>query len=222
MTKYRLGYWLSSIALILTVVYLCTVLAILLFDKIPPGEPYQSLVSLITLVSVPVLIWLWVIIYASTEPEKHIFSLGSLALMIIFGTLTSLNRYVSLTVIPQALALGKTEGMSWFQPYGWPSIMAAMEVLAWGFYLGLAFFCLAPAFYEGKTERWIFWTLIISGVFCLAAALGQVLNSPLLNMLGIVAWGPGLIILLLLLMRWFRQLSNSQSVGKTKSSFPEF
>jgi hypothetical protein len=205
MTKYRLGYWLSSAALFLAIVYLFAVLAIILFDKMPPGEPYQSLVSVVTLGSVPVLVWLWVVIHETVPADKHLFSLGSLVMMIIFGTLTSLNRYVSLTVIPQAMALGKTEGLGWFQPYGWPSIMAAMEVLAWGFYLGLAFFCLAPAFGKGKLERLIYWTLIVSGVFCLAAALGQVLNNPLLNMLGIAAWGPGLVILLGLLMAWFRQ-----------------
>jgi hypothetical protein len=206
MTKYRLGYWLSVIGIILAFLYLLAVLAILLFDKMPPGELYQSLVSTVTLVSVPVLVWLWVIIHESTEPEKHLYSLGSLVFMVIFGTLTSINRYVSLTVIPQALAQGKTEGLSWFQPHSWPSIMAAMEVLAWGFYLGLAFFCLAPAFSRGKIERRIFWTLVVSGVFCFAAALGQVLNSPLLNILGIVAWGPGLITLLILLARWFKEI----------------
>jgi hypothetical protein len=36
--------------------------------------------------------------------------------MVIFGALTSLKRYVSLTVVPQATLLGKTEGFSWFEP----------------------------------------------------------------------------------------------------------
>jgi hypothetical protein len=204
-TRNRLGYWLSVIALTLAVGYLLAVLAIILFDRMPPSATYQNLVSVITLVSVPVLLWLWVIIHETLPADKHLFSLGSLVMLTIFGTLTSINRYVALTVIPQALALGKIEGIGWFQPYGWPSIMAAVEVLAWGFYLGLAFFCLAPAFVKGKLERFIFWTLIISGVLCLLAALGQVLNSTWLNMLGILAWGPGLITLFILLARWFKE-----------------
>jgi len=65
MTQYRLGGWLSTIVVILAVRYLLAVLAILLSDKVPPGEPYQSLVTGITLVSVPVLVWLWVIIHGS-------------------------------------------------------------------------------------------------------------------------------------------------------------
>jgi hypothetical protein len=205
MTRNRLGYWLSVISLILAVGYLLAVLAIILFDRMPPSASYQNLVSVITLVSVPVLLWLWVTIHETLPADKHLFSLGSLVMMTIFGVLTSINRYVSLTVVPQALAQGKTEGLGWFQPYGWPSIMAAMEVLAWGFYLGLAFFCLAPAFVKEKLERLIFWTLIISGVLCLLAVLGQVLNSAWLNILGILAWGPGLIMLLILLARLFKE-----------------
>lgn len=93
-------------------------------------------------------------------------------------------------------------------PYGWPSIMAAMEVLAWGFFLGLAFLFLAPVFRKGKLELAIFWTLIISGIFSLVAVLGQVMNSTVLNMLGIIAWGPGLIVLFSLLASWFRKSKN--------------
>ena len=213
MTKSRLGYRLSIADAILAFLYLVTVLGILLFDQFPPSPPYQRAAGWVVLVSAPLLIWLWVIIYEAMPAEKHILSLGSLCMMIIFGTLACLNRYVSLTVIPQAQAIGKTDGLDWFQIYSWPSIMAAVEYLAWGFFLGLAFICLAPAFGNGKLERFIFWTLIISGIFCLAAALGQVLHNIPLSMIGFLGWGPGLIIILLLLAKWFNQQEPVISTG---------
>jgi hypothetical protein len=199
------GFILSILSALLGTGYLLAILAAMLFDSIPPHEPFQSIISVVSLISVPGLIILWVAVDQVALSEKKFFSRASLALMIIFGTLTSLNRYVSLTVVPQAISQGMTDGLSWFQPYGWPSIMAASEVLAWGFYLGLALFCLAPVFVNGKLEKAIFWTLIVSGILCLVAALGQVLNHALLNMLGILAWGPGLITLLILLAIWFNQ-----------------
>jgi hypothetical protein len=106
--------------------------------------------------------------------------------------------------------MGVTDGLNWFMPYGWPSIMAAMEVLAWGFFLGLAFLFLAPVFRNGRLELAIFWILIISGVFSLIAMIGQMVNSVLLNMLGIVAWGPGLILIFSLLALWFKKSKPTQ------------
>jgi hypothetical protein len=204
MYKYRIGYWFSVLGAVLAIAYFLAIIAVILFDSFPPHDPYQSIISVISLISVPILVFLWVVISECSNPEKRIFTHGSLALMIIFGGLTSINRYVSLTIIPQAVQLGKTTGLEWFQPYGWPSIMAAIEVLAWGFYLGLALLCLAPAFSSGMIEKTIFWTLILSGIFCLVATFGQVLNIALLNILGVLAWGPGLIILLSMLAKWFK------------------
>jgi hypothetical protein len=51
-----------------------------------------------------------------------------LAYILIFATLTSINRYVALTVVRQSLAAGNTDGLQWFLPYTWPSIMLAGSV----------------------------------------------------------------------------------------------
>jgi hypothetical protein len=53
-------------------------------------------------------------------------------------------------------------------------------------------------------EKAIFWLLILSGVLCLLSSVGQVLNNAALNMLGIAAWGPGMIALTVLLAIWFK------------------
>jgi hypothetical protein len=211
MRKYRFGIWLSIIGCVLAITYFIAILLAAIFDTIPPHEPYQSIISAVSLVSVPGLVLLWVTIHESVPDSQRVFSLGSLSLMIIFGTLTSINRYISLTVIPQAMRIGVTEGLNWFQPYGWPSIMAAIEVMAWGLYLGLALFCLVPVFADSPAgsrswlEKSIFWTLLMSGGLCLVATLGQVLNNAILNLLGILAWGPGLITLMILLAIWFKK-----------------
>jgi hypothetical protein len=208
MSTLRVGYWLSLLGLLLGVAYFGLVIAALVSGDFPPVGVYQSLISVVTLFSVPGIVLLWVVIHQVTPAEKQVFSLGSLVLMTIFATLTSLNRYNALTTVPQATAMGKTDGLEWFLPYGWPSIMAAMEVLAWGFYYGLACLCLAPVFGKTKLEKGIGWTLVTSGGLSLVAALGQVVNSALLNMVGILAWGPGFILLLALWMRWFKKQEN--------------
>ena len=203
-SPHKLGYWMSIIEIVLAAIYLGSVAGMFISGTIPPAEPYISIVSIVSLASVPIFIFLWAILHSVSSPGKKVFTQTSLALIVIFGTLTSINRYIALTVVPQSQEMGITNGLNWFMPYGWPSIMAAMEVLAWGFFLGLAFLFLAPVFRKRKLEIAIFWTLVISGIFSLIAVLGQIMNSVVLNMLGIIAWGPGLIILFVLLASWFK------------------
>jgi hypothetical protein len=209
-SNHKLGYWTALLGFLLTLIYLAAVVRMFVSGTIPPAEPYISIISVVSLASVPIFVFLWVILHSVVLPEQKVFTQTSLALIVIFATVTSINRYVAMTVVRQSIDMGITDGLNWFMPYGWPSIMAAMEVLAWGFFLGLAFLFLAPVFRKGKLESAIFWTLIISGIFSLIAVLGQIRNSVVLNMLGIIAWGPGLILLFALLASWFRNSSQIQ------------
>lgn len=202
----RFGFWLALLNLAGGLLYFTLVALAALAGGLPPVEPYQTLVSAVTFLSIPGIVLLWVTLHRLTPIPQQLFSQASLVMIIIFATLTSINRYNSLTVVPQALALNQTRGLEWFQPYGWPSIMAAMEVLAWGFYFGLACLSLAPAFWNSnRLEKTIAWVLLACGSLSLLSALGQALNNIPLNLLGILAWGPGFAILMALLMAWFKK-----------------
>jgi hypothetical protein len=205
MNTSRFGFLLCVIAAAGGLIYLALVVLITVDGGMPPKEPYQTLVSLVTFLFIPVMLLIWVSLHQEAPQEKKVFSLGSLVLVCVFATLTSINRYNALTVVPQAKAMGMTAGLEWFEPYGWPSIMTAMEVQAWGFYLGVAFLCLAPVFAAAGLERTIFWTLIVCGGLCLSSSLGQMLNRPTLIGIGVLAWGPGLILLTILWALWFRR-----------------
>ncbi len=208
----RFGFWLALLNLVGGLLYFALVTLAALTGGLPPAEPYQTIISAVTFLSVPGIILLWVTLHRQTPASKQFFSQSSLVMVVIFATLTSINRYNSLTVVPQAQALGHTDGLDWFQPYGWgwPSIMAAMEVLAWGFYFGLACLCLAPAFWKSdRLEKAIASVLLACGGLSLLSVLGQVLNNIPLNVLGILAWGPGFIILMILWMAWFKRKQSS-------------
>jgi hypothetical protein len=200
----RFGYGLSLLSLLLVLVYLWSLIAALASGSFPPAGVYERTISVVTLLVAPVLVLLWATTHQVTPPERKVFSLASLVFIAVFAALTSINRYNALTVVPQATAMGVSEGLDWFLPYGWPSIMAAMEVLAWGGYYGLACLCLAPVFGKTKLGKAISWTLFASGGLALVSVLGQVLNNIPLNALGILAWGPGLILLSVLWARWFK------------------
>jgi hypothetical protein len=202
----RIGYWLSLLGAFLALAYLGLVIVALASGNFPPAGPLAILLHTEILCSIPVIVLLWVTVHQVTPADKRVFSLGSLVLLVIFATLASINRYNALTVVPQAEAMGVSEGLYWFLPYGWPSIMFAMEILGWGGYFGLACLCLAPAFLGGnRLEKVIFWTLIACGGLSLCAVLSQVFKIPPLSVLAVLAWGPGFIFLTALWARWFRK-----------------
>jgi len=200
----RFGYWLSLLGALLGLIYFGLIIAMLASGGFPPVGLIATLLHVGVLITVPVIVLLWATIHQVTPAGKQAFSLGSLVLMAVFATLTSINRYNAITVVPQAAAMGVSEGLDWFQPYGWPSITFAMEALAWGGYLGLACLCLAPAFGGSRLEKAIFWTLIVCGGLSLFAVVSQVLNIPPLIAPAVLAWGPGLILLTVLWARWFK------------------
>ena len=189
----RLGFWIGMLGVVLGAAYMAALAGIFISGSgFPPVEPYQTIISAVSIFSAPVVVFFWVLIHQSAPADRKIFSLSSLAFIIIFATLTSINRYVSLTVVRQSSQLGISDGLEWFLPYGWPSIMAAIEVLAWGFFLGLGCLLLTPLFQHGARVRAIFWVLLAIGVLGILSTFGQVLASVHLNLLGILAWGPGL------------------------------
>jgi hypothetical protein len=187
----RAGLWSGTAYVILNVVYTGLLIATFITGY-PPIEPYQTMFHVLTLCGAVLLVFLWSVLHSAAPNEKKLFSRASLAMIVIMATLTSINRYVALTVVRQSLASGNSSGLQWFLPYAWPSVSLAIEVLAWGYFFGLACLLLAPVFSQGKLERGMFWTLILTGVLSLLAALGQVFSPTPLRLAGPLAWGPGL------------------------------
>lgn len=201
----RIGYWLSLLGIVLGLAYLVLIIAALASGTFPPSGLLQILLHIGILLTVPCMVILWVAVHLVTPAERQVFSLGSLVLMAVFAVPTSINRYNALMVIPKAVASGNTDGLEWFLPYGGPTVMAAMEVLSFGYLYGLACLCLAPAFGADRLEKAIFWTLIASGGMSLSAILAQALDSIPLTIPGILAWGPGFVLLAALWALWFKR-----------------
>ncbi len=207
----RIGFWCGIFLVILGFVYLGLIVTIILSGSgFPPAGHFQTIANALVLLTAVWTVFFWTILHQAVTAEKKLFTRASLALIIIFAALTSINRYVGLTVVRQSIAAGNLNGLQWFLPYTWPSVMLALEFLAWGFFFGLACLCLAPVFTKGKLEHSIFWTLIIIGVLCLLSIVGQLTGSSNLNfdpftMIGTIAWGPGFTILAILLVIWFRK-----------------
>lgn len=93
--------------------------------------------------------------------------------------------------------------MARFLPYSTDSVMFAMEMLGWGFFMALAALAAAPLFDGDRIGRALRWTLVVYGTLSLLSVVGYA-TQTLLTMAGLVAWGPGLVALGVLLALHFR------------------
>jgi hypothetical protein len=206
----KYGIYLGSLLVFLGLSYIVLLFVMMISGSgFPPVEPYTTAFSILILVTAIVMIFYWILLYFSISEEKKAFGLASLIMIAIFSALTSINRFVALTVVRQSLASGNTNGLQWFLPYQWPSVMLALEILAWGGFFGLACLSLAPVFSSGKLERTIFWTLLGTGILSLCAFFGQMINSTLLSFAGLIAWGPGFTLVSYLTTKWFSLIKNN-------------
>jgi hypothetical protein len=157
------------------------------------------------LLSVLAMVPLWCGIHLAAPPAKRIFTLTSLVFLVMLILPVVINRFVALTLVRQSPGLGRSDGLEWFQPYGWPSLMFAFENLGWGIFFSLACLFLIPVFRTGTLERWISGTFAVIGVLSPGAAIGLYLNSTdLMGMVAPVAWGAGPIVVFGLVALWLR------------------
>ncbi len=210
----RIGFWSGIVFVGLGFIYLgLIVLMLLLGLGFPPTEPFLTMFNILILLTAVWMVLFWTILNYAAPAERKIFSQASMALIVIFAALTSINRYVGLTVVRQSLTSGDTNGLQWFMPYSWPSIMLAIEYLAWGVFFGIACLCLAPAFRGGRLGNSIFWVLIFTGIMSLLAPIGQAVGSNHLDFnpftfAGMLGWGPGLTTAAALITIWFKKAGN--------------
>lgn len=208
----KAGILLGSFLVFLGMTYMALLVMMMVSGSgFPPVEPFITFFNILILLSAITMVFYWILIYYSISGEKKIFGFASLIMIMIFTTLTSINRFVALTVVKQSLESGNTNGLHWFLPYEWPSIMLAFEILAWGGFFGLACLSLAPVFSQGKFDRTIFWALILTGMLSLCSLFGQIINSMILNFAGLIAWGPGFTLVCLLTTKWFYQMKTESA-----------
>jgi hypothetical protein len=105
-------------------------------------------------------------------------------------------------VVRQAALAGQVTGIDWFRAYGTYSIMFGLEYLGWTWFLGLAMWCAAPIFEGNGSNRVLRYAMMVYGILGVVSSVGFLLGNWL-AVLGFVAWGPVLIVVMGLLMRYF-------------------
>jgi hypothetical protein len=200
------GVWICIAGIILGLAYFAAMLATGLSPSgFPPVAPYDGIISIISLLSAVAILMLFAVLHMCAPEERKLFSLSALAFATLFAGLTTINRFTHLAIVRPGLYVGLTDGIEWFTPYGAYSIMTGLENLAWGFFFGLAYLTIAPVFTGPGIKRLLSWTLLANGILCLISVFALPLGIPWLTYVGAMAWGPGFILVCVLLIIMFKR-----------------
>ena len=202
----QLGFWSASATTAIGGVYFVVMSAVALSGglTLPPSEPVQLFGGVSTMLLAPLLLILAACVRRMVPSDRIVFGDLGLLGVVLFVAMVTINRFVQLTVIMQAQAIDGADDLARFLPYDPGSVMFALELLGWGWFLGLAAFAFALVFRGGRLEGAIRWSLVIYGVLALTSALGYVASSPIAA-IGFVAWGAVLYVVTGLLAIWFRR-----------------
>ncbi len=203
---YPVGFWSALLNTAGGILYFLVIGWAILSGRLtnPPDPFLQTFGGIISLLVCPTLVVMIACLHAVTPHPKRIFSLVSLAFTLLFASAVTTNRFTQLGVVNQSLAVGTTEGISWFLPYGDHSVMFGLEMMGWGWFLGLAMLSAAPIFSSGKLESWLRRLMLLYSLLGLLSAVGFLLASPI-SVIGFAAWGLVLYLITALLAIYFRK-----------------
>ncbi|MBQ4236922.1 MAG: hypothetical protein II716_08810 [Treponema sp.] len=156
--------------------------------------------ELMTVISGPiVLLVLLELSHRLSAPDLN--RRAMLAFMACTCALTGAAHIVNITVTRRLMSEG-VEVPLYFQIGQWPSVEMAVDYLAWGFFMGLAFICLGlPIASTDKSARSLKVISLVNGILCLLGFVGALFINENIWYLAPMGYGFGLLVLCIIRLR---------------------
>ena|SRR5215207_3993931 len=205
-TARSLGIFSAAATVILLVAYAVTLtvgLASLESPQQPIGDPMFTILEVLIIVMMPAMVALIVAVHAWAPMQAKTLTLTSLVFMGLLAGVTSVVHFCVLTLSRQPEFAGRPWESLVF-PFAWPSVVYALDILAWDVFFPLSVLFAAPVFRGSRLAAWIR-VLIASGVLSLAGLSGVVACDMQLRNIGIVGYvGVFLVVAALLAILFYR------------------
>jgi hypothetical protein len=206
-TARRLGIFSATATFILIFAYAVTLVVGLMSLESPQepiGNPMFTILEILIIIMMPAMVALMVAVHAWAPMQAKTLSLTSVVFMGLLAGLTCSVHFVILTLSRQP----KFTEQSWLPlvlSFNWPSVVYALDILAWDIFFALSMLFAAPVFRGSRLAAWIRALMIASGVLALAGLSGVVVGHMQLRNIGIVGYvGVFLVVAALLAVLFFR------------------
>jgi hypothetical protein len=141
---------------------------------------FQELARWMMLLFGPLIVILFASIYELSTGERRLLVRIGLSFAVIFAALTSINYFVQLTAVRIAIQKDIIVGLEQIVQANPISAIAAINVLGWSVFFGLASLFVAPLFTGSRLQRFIGICFILNGTMCLLGGIGYVLDNGVL------------------------------------------
>jgi hypothetical protein len=181
----------------------------------PIPDPFNFLMEVLIVVTAPLYVAVMVAVHAYAARDVKAYSLMALAFMIVCAAITSSVHFVMLTVSRQ-VEFTSVSWMPLFLSWKWPSVIYAVDIVAWDWFYGLSLLFAALVFKGGKLETAVRIALAVSGVLSLAGLLFLPFGNIQLRMIGILGYaGLAPVVYVLLAIVLGRAESRSQEAARS-------
>jgi hypothetical protein len=151
------------------------------------GNPYFTIMELLSILIAPLMTISLIAVHYHASPAGKIYSLTAFIFMTIMTGITSGVHFIILTAGQQIKAL-EIPNASFFFSFRWPSVLYALDILAWDWFFALSILFAAPVFKRGRLEKILSYLMILSGVLSLAGLIGIPLQSMHIRNIGIIGY----------------------------------
>jgi hypothetical protein len=158
-------------------------------QSLTPSDPYLAILEALIVLTCPLMVVTMASVHTNAAREKATCSLAALSFMILLTGVTCSIHFAQLAVIrridPLFLnALRPIVSLPWH----WPSVVFALDLLAWDLFFGLSMLFAAPVFRGGALETIVRRTMYLSGVLSIAGLLGPALGDLRFQQIAIVGY----------------------------------
>ncbi len=170
----------------------------------PIGDPMFTILEILIIVMMPAMVALMVAVHAWAPMHAKTLTLTSVVFMGLLAGVTSVVHFCVLSLSRQP----EFAGQSWLPmvlSFKWPSVVYALDILAWDIFFPLSMLFAAPVFWGSRLAAWIRVLMIASGVLAFAGLSGVVVGDMQLRNIGIVGYvGVFLVVATLLAVLFYR------------------
>jgi hypothetical protein len=209
-TARSLGIFSAAATVILLVAYAVTLvvgLASLESPQQPIGDPMFTILEVLIILMMPAMVALMVAVHAWVPTHAKTLTLTSVVFMGLLAGMTSIVHFCILTLSRQP-EFARQSWLPLVLSFNWPSVVYALDILAWDIFFPLSMLFAAPVFGGSRLAGWIRVLMIASGVLSLAGLSGVVSGDMQLRNIGIVGYvGVFLVVATLLAVLFYRTTS---------------
>src|SRR5688500_3302312 len=186
-TARTLGIFSATATVVLLVAYAVTLavgLASLESPRQPIGDPMFTILEVLIIAMMPAMVALMVAVHAWAPMRAKTLTLTSLVFMGLLAGITCVVHFCVLTLSRQPEFAGQPWESLVF-PFAWPSVVYALDILAWDVFFALSMLFAAPVFRGSRLAAWIRVLTVASGVLSFAGLSGVVAGDMQLRNIGI-------------------------------------